>query len=80
MESWLSTLKYELDERFDDIEVLYNQTQRLSAIYYASPAEYDKTRLTGPLAESPTCLPNRILQCANRIGTAALRNEMMPLP
>lgn len=53
MESWFSTLKSELGERFesyggakaelfDYIEVFYNQTRRHSAIDYVSPAEYER--------------------------------------
>jgi transposase InsO family protein len=53
MESWFSTLKSELGERFesygsakgklfDYIEVFYNQQRRHSVIGYASPADYEK--------------------------------------
>jgi transposase InsO family protein len=53
MESWFSTLKSELGERFesygaakeelfDYIEVFYNQQRRHSAIDYVSPAEYER--------------------------------------
>ena len=53
MESWFSTLKAELGERFQDpfrakeklfdyIEVFYNQTRRHSALDYESPAEYER--------------------------------------
>jgi transposase InsO family protein len=53
MESWNSTLKTELGERFeshgkakedlfDYIEVFYNQQRRHSAIGYVSPAEFEK--------------------------------------
>ncbi len=53
MESWFSTLKTELGERFEDatqaktelfdyIEVFYNQQRMHSAIDYASPAEYER--------------------------------------
>jgi len=53
MESWFSTLKSELGERFeshavaneqlfDYIEVFYNQQRRHSAIGYATPAEFEK--------------------------------------
>jgi transposase InsO family protein len=53
MESWFSTLKSELGERFetnaaakeklfDYIEVFYNQQRRHSAIGYVSPAEFEK--------------------------------------
>ncbi len=55
MESWNSTLKSELGERFespadaktklfDYIEVFYNQTRMHSAIDYASPAEFEGAR------------------------------------
>jgi putative transposase len=54
MESWFSTLKSELGERFesyagakvqlfDYIEVFYNQQRRHSALDYASPAQYERT-------------------------------------
>jgi putative transposase len=54
MESWFSTLKNELGERFDTyglakeqlfdyIEVFYNQQRRHSALAYASPAEHERT-------------------------------------
>lgn len=54
MESWFSTLKSELGERFesaadakhelfDYIEVFYNQQRMHSAIEYASPAEFERT-------------------------------------
>jgi len=54
MESWFSTLKSELCERFDTyghakeqlfdyIEVFYNQQRRHSALAYASPAEHERT-------------------------------------
>jgi transposase InsO family protein len=53
-ESWFSTLKFELGERFesyagakeqlfDYIEVFYNQKRRHSALDYVSPAEYERT-------------------------------------
>jgi putative transposase len=53
-ESWFSTLKSELGERFesyagakeqlfDYIEVFYNQRRRHSALDYVSPAEYERT-------------------------------------
>ena len=52
-ESWVSTLKSELGERFesyaetkeklfDYVEVFYNQRRRHSALDYVSPAEYEK--------------------------------------
>ena len=61
MESWFSTLKSELGERFesyaiakeqlfDYIEVFYNQQRRHSAIDYVSPAEYEKAQRVLPLA------------------------------
>ena len=54
MESWNSTLKSELGERFEDpssakaelfdyIEVFYNQQRRHSALDYESPAHYERT-------------------------------------
>jgi transposase InsO family protein len=54
MESWFSTLKSELGERFesyavakeqlfDYIEVFYNQQRRHSALDYSSPADYERT-------------------------------------
>jgi transposase InsO family protein len=54
MESWFSTLKSELGERFesygvakaqlfDYIEVFYNQQRRHSALGYATPADYERT-------------------------------------
>jgi putative transposase len=54
MESWFSTLKSELGERFDTygrakeqlfdyIEVFYNHQRRHSALAYASPAEHERT-------------------------------------
>jgi len=53
MESWFSTLKSELGERFDThasakeqlfdyVEVFYNQQRMHSAIGYASPAEFER--------------------------------------
>ena len=53
MESWFSTLKFELGETFesihtgkrqlfDYIEVFYNQQRRHSAIDYVSPARYER--------------------------------------
>ena len=57
MESWNSTLKSELGERFDSpadakaklfdyIEVFYNQTRMHSSIDYASPAEFEHAART----------------------------------
>ena len=54
MESWNSTLKSELGERFesngvakeqlfDYIEVFYNQQRRHSALGYDSPAQYERS-------------------------------------
>ena len=53
MESWFSTLKHELGERFqsyaiakadlfDYIEVFYNQQRRHSSLAYATPADYER--------------------------------------
>jgi putative transposase len=53
MESWFSTLKFELGERFetraeakeklfDYVEVFYNQQRRHSSLDYVSPAGYEK--------------------------------------
>jgi transposase InsO family protein len=53
MESWFSTLKNELGERFesyavakaqlfDYIEVFYNQQRRHSSLAYATPADYER--------------------------------------
>ncbi len=53
MESWFSTLKQELGERFesfadakaelfDYIEVFYNQKRRHSSLDYVSPADYER--------------------------------------
>jgi len=53
MESWFSTLKFELgetfesirrgkDQLFDYIEVFYNQQRRHSSIDYATPAQYER--------------------------------------
>ena len=62
MESWFSTLKAELGERFESfaeakaelfnyIEVFYNQKRRHSSLDYLSPAEYErKTRDMGSQA------------------------------
>lgn len=54
MESWFSTLKAELGERFVDhgtakkelfeyIEIFYNQQRRHSTLGYATPAEHERT-------------------------------------
>jgi transposase InsO family protein len=56
MESWFSTLKTELGERFEShgqakgdlfyfIEVFYNQQRRHSALAYLSPADYERSAL-----------------------------------
>jgi len=61
MESWFSTLKSELGERFesygaakeelfDYVEVFYNQRRRHSAIGYLSPAEHERARQTQQMA------------------------------
>jgi putative transposase len=61
MESWFSTLKSELGERFesygaakaelfDYIEVFYNQQRRHSSIGYLSPAEYERAGQTLQMA------------------------------
>ena len=61
MESWFSTLKAELGERFetpatakellfDYIEVFYNQQRRHSLLGYKSPAEFERAALAGELA------------------------------
>ena len=62
MESWFSTLKTELGERFvsrghakaalfDFIEVFYNQQRRHSALAYLSPADYERSaRMTARAA------------------------------
>jgi transposase InsO family protein len=53
MESWFSTFKFELGERFesyaaakeqafDYIEVFYNQRRRHSSLGYVSPAEFER--------------------------------------
>ncbi len=58
MESWNSTLKSELGERFDSpadtqeklfdyIEVFYNQTRLHSSLDYASPAEFERAYHVG---------------------------------
>lgn len=55
MESWFSTVKFELGETFesihrgkeqlvDYIEVFYNQQRRHSAIDFVSPARYERER------------------------------------
>lgn len=61
MESWFSTLKSELGERFDThgaakrelfdyIEVFYNQRRRHSTLGYLSPAQYE--RINGAFKET----------------------------
>ena len=60
MESWFSTFKFELGERFasyadakekafDYIEVFYNQQRRHSAIEYLSPARYERQYAVTPM-------------------------------
>jgi putative transposase len=60
MESWFSTLKSELGERFesygrakedlfDYIEVFYNQRRRHSSLGYATPAEFERARQTAQI-------------------------------
>ena len=57
MESWFSTVKFELGETFesmhrgkeqlfDYIEVFYNQQRRHSTLDYVSPARYERERIT----------------------------------
>ena len=57
MESWNSTVKFELGETFesihhgkeqlfDYIEVFYNQKRRHSTLDYVSPAQYERNRVT----------------------------------
>jgi len=57
MESWFSTVKHELGQRFnscgeatmelfDYIEVVYNQRRRHSTLGQISPAEFERRRLT----------------------------------
>ena len=57
MESWNSTFKSELGERFegpprqgrkvfDYIEVFYNQQRMHSSLDYVSPAQYERERVT----------------------------------
>lgn len=57
IESWFSTLKHELGERFescgeakmalfDYIEVFYNQTRRHSTLGQISPAEFERRRIS----------------------------------
>jgi transposase InsO family protein len=61
MESWFSTLKFELGERFasyaiakeqlfDYIEVFYNKQRRHSSIGYTSPAEHERSFKSDQLA------------------------------
>jgi transposase InsO family protein len=63
MESWFSTFKSELGERFssyaeakekafDYIEIFYNQTRRHSALGYLSPAEFERSRHVAVDAEA----------------------------
>ena len=64
MESWFSTLKFELgeyfdtpantkEELFDYIEVFYNRKRRHSTRDYVSPAEYEKTKRKAADKETP---------------------------
>lgn len=57
MESWFSTVKFELGETFetfhrakeqlfDYIEVFYNQRRRHSTLDYVSPSRYERERDT----------------------------------
>ena len=57
MESWFSTVKFELgvtfesihrgkEQLFDYIEVFYNQRRRHSTLDYLSPARYERERIT----------------------------------
>ncbi len=59
-ESWFSTVKVELGERFDTyadakeslfdyVEVFYNQQRRHASLDYISPAEYERNK-RAPLA------------------------------
>ncbi len=60
MESWFSTVKFELGEDFesmhvakeqlfDYVEVFYNQQRRHSSINYVSPARYERATRSAPL-------------------------------
>jgi len=60
MESWFSTLKSELSERFesyaqakeqvfDYVEVFYNQQRRHSSLGYVSPAEHERAHRAKPM-------------------------------
>lgn len=71
MESWNSTLKCELGERFDSygiakeqlfdyIEVFYNQQRRHSSLGYQSPAQYERTTRLA-LNSNPGIQPSALL-------------------
>jgi putative transposase len=60
MESWFSTLKFELGDSFesirrgkqqlfDYIEVFYNQQRRHSSIGYATPAQHERAAVASRL-------------------------------
>jgi transposase InsO family protein len=62
MESWFSTFKSELGERFDSyaeakeqtfdyIEVFYNQQRRHSTLGYLTPAEFERRRREGGMLQ-----------------------------
>lgn len=62
MESWFSTFKSELGERFDSyadakekafdyIEVFYNQQRRHSSLGYISPADFERRAARGGALE-----------------------------
>jgi transposase InsO family protein len=61
MESWFSTMTFELDNRFethtsakaklfDYIEVFYNQERRHSKLGYVSPAQFERAARMGKAA------------------------------
>jgi putative transposase len=71
MESWFSTPKFELGERFetraeakeklfDYIEVFYNQQRRRSSLDYVSPAGYEKASRAPVATALSSCPPDRI--------------------
>jgi transposase InsO family protein len=68
MESWFSTFKFELGERFesyagakaeafDYIEIFYNQRRRHSALGYATPAEFERRHREQAAHEAQTREP-----------------------